>query len=45
MRVGKAVVVNPGESCGLVRGKHTCAIVDLYTMEPRIVEIPLPEAG
>jgi len=45
MRVGKALVVNPGESCGLVRGKSTCAIVDLATMEPRIVEIPLPEAG
>jgi putative phosphoesterase len=45
MRVGKALVVNPGESCGFVRGKHTCAIVDLATLEPRIVEIPHPEAG
>ena len=45
MRVGKALVVNPGESCGLVRGMNTCAIVDLATMEPRIVEIPLPEPG
>lgn len=45
MRVGKALVVNPGESCGLVRGTGTCAIVDLATMEPRIVEIPLPESG
>jgi putative phosphoesterase len=45
MRVGKALVLNPGESCGLVRGKHTCAIVDLATMEPQIVEIPDPEAG
>jgi putative phosphoesterase len=45
MRVGKALVLNPGETCGLVRGKNTCAIVDLATMEPRIVEIPLPEAG
>ncbi|WP_331017658.1 metallophosphoesterase [Candidatus Deferrimicrobium sp.] len=45
MRVGKALVLNPGEACGLVRGKNTCAIVDLATMEPRIVEIPLPEAG
>lgn len=42
MRVGKALVVNPGESCGLMRGKSTCAIVDLDTMEPRIVEIPIP---
>ena len=45
MKVGKAVVVNPGEACGLVRGKRTCAIVDLATMEPRIVEIPLPGSG
>ena len=45
MRVGKALVVNPGESCGLTRGKNTCAIVDLATMAPRIVEIPLPETG
>ena len=45
MRVGKALVLNPGESCGLVRGKKTCAIVDLAAMEPRIVEIPLPEDG
>jgi len=45
MRVGKALVVNPGELCGLIRGKNTCAIVDLATMEPRIVEIPLPGTG
>jgi len=45
MRVGKALVLNPGESCGLLRGKSTCAIVDLATMEPRIVEIPLPGTG
>jgi putative phosphoesterase len=42
MHVGKALVVNPGESCGLLRGKNTCAIVDLATMEPWIAEIPLP---
>jgi len=45
MRVGKALVLNPGESCGLLGGKNTCAIVDLDTMEPRIVEIPLPGTG
>ncbi|MFA6146979.1 MAG: metallophosphoesterase [bacterium] len=42
MMAGKTLVVNPGESCGLVRGKSTCAIVDLATMEPRILEIPIP---
>ena len=45
MHVGRALVLNPGESCGLLRGKNTCAIVDLATMEPRIVEIPLPGTG
>ncbi|OGP20100.1 MAG: hypothetical protein A2Z26_07005 [Deltaproteobacteria bacterium RBG_16_66_15] len=45
MHVGKALVLNPGESCGLLKGKYTCAIVDLATMEPRIVEIPLPPEG
>lgn len=45
MRVGKALVVNPGESCGLARGKSTCAIVDLATMESRILEISLPWTG
>src|SRR3972149_1584765 len=45
MHVGKALVWNPGEACGLLKGKYTCAIVDLATMEPRIVEIPLPPEG
>jgi len=40
MRVGKALVLNPGESCGFTRGKRTCAVVDLETMDARIVEIP-----
>ena len=42
MRVGKTLVINPGETCGLTQGKATCAVVDLETMEARIVEIPLP---
>ncbi|GAB4235800.1 MAG: metallophosphoesterase [Deltaproteobacteria bacterium] len=45
MRMGKALVLNPGESCGLLRGRRTCAVVDLGNMEPRIEEIPLPGAG
>ncbi|MBP2674755.1 MAG: hypothetical protein H6Q84_1595 [Deltaproteobacteria bacterium] len=35
-------MINPGETCGLTQGKATCAVVDLETMEARIVEIPLP---
>jgi len=45
MRVGKALVINPGESCGLTHGSATCAVVDLDTMEARILAIPLPEEG
>ena len=45
MRVGRALVLNPGESCGFLRGKPTCAVVDLATLEARIVEIPLPPPG
>lgn len=45
MRVGKALVLNPGESCGFLRGRHTCAVVDLSTMEPRLVELPVDEAA
>lgn len=41
MQVGKTLVLNPGESCGLVGGINTCAIVELCSMEARIVEIPL----
>jgi len=43
MRMGKALVLNPGESCGLLGGRRTCAIVDLETMASRIAEILLPE--
>jgi putative phosphoesterase len=45
MRVGRTLVLNPGEGCGLTQGKATCAVVDLEGMEARILEIPLPEAG
>ncbi len=44
MKVGKTLVLNPGESCGLTQGKATCAIVDLETMEARVMEISLPDA-
>jgi uncharacterized protein len=45
MRVGRAMVLNPGESCGFLRGKHTCALMDLETMVARIVELPVAEAA
>lgn len=41
MRVGRALVLNPGEACGLSTGRATCAVVDLGTMVARIIGIPL----
>ncbi len=40
MRVGRALVLNPGEGCGFSRGRSTCAVVDLSSMTARILEIP-----
>ncbi len=40
MRVGSAVVINPGEACGFASGRPTCAVVDLSSMEVRILDIP-----
>jgi putative phosphoesterase len=40
MRVGRALVLNPGEGGGHVSGRATCAVVDLETMEARILDIP-----
>lgn len=37
MRVGKALVINPGEACGFMSGRPTCAVVDLETMGARIL--------
>ena len=44
MRVRQALVLNPGASAALFGGKGTCAVVDLETMEARILEIPRAEA-
>ncbi len=41
MRAGSALVVNPGESCGYLRGRPTCAVVDLGSLEARILDIPV----
>ena len=39
MRMGQALIVNPGEGCGFLSGRPTCAVIDLATMEARIHEI------
>lgn len=42
MKVGRVLVVNPGESCGYLTGRPTCAVVDLESLEARILDIPVP---
>ena len=37
MRVGRALVINPGEACGFMSGEATCAVIDLETMSARIL--------
>jgi putative phosphoesterase len=44
MRVGRAVVINPGEACGFASGRPTCAVVDLSSMTASILDLP-PDAG
>ena len=39
MRMGRALILNPGETCGFLSGKPTCAVIDLDTMESTIREI------
>ncbi len=39
MRIGRALILNPGETCGFLGGKATCAVIDLDTMEASIREI------
>lgn len=37
--INNTLVINPGELCGYLTGKATLVIVDLETMEPRLIEI------
>ena len=39
MRVGRALVINPGEACGFMSGRSTCAVIDLETMAARILAV------
>lgn len=45
MKVGRALVVNPGEACGYMSGRPTCAVVDLDALEARILDIPAGTGG
>jgi hypothetical protein len=33
------LVVNPGEACGYITGKATCAVVDLADLSGRVIEL------
>lgn len=45
MKVGHVLVVNPGEACGYMSGRPTCAVVDLDGLEARILDIPVRPGG
>ena len=38
-KAGDRLLLNPGECCGWVTGRCTAAVLDLDTLEPRIVDI------
>lgn len=40
IRQGETLVVNPGEVCGWVTGRASCAVVDLDRMTAEILELP-----
>jgi putative phosphoesterase len=37
MRIGRALVINPGEACGFMSGRPTCAVIDLEAMAAGIL--------
>jgi putative phosphoesterase len=41
-KVGKTLVINPGEAGGWVNGKSTLAVVDLESLKAELIEIPNP---
>jgi len=45
MRIGRALILNPGEACGFVSGKATCGLIDFERMEASIREIPTGAAN
>jgi len=38
-RVGRTLVINPGEACGYLTGKRTVAILDTERLEVEVVEL------
>ena len=40
-RIGKTLIVNPGEACGYLTGKATIALLDTTKREAKIVELNL----
>ena len=40
-RKGKMLIINPGETCGLLTGKSTIAILDTNKLEAEIIELEI----
>lgn len=40
VRPGETLVLNPGEVCGWVTGRATCALVDLSNLNAEIIDLP-----
>ncbi|MBI5831396.1 MAG: metallophosphoesterase [Armatimonadetes bacterium] len=38
-RVGDALVINPGETCGWLTGSATCVVLELESLEPTVVNL------
>lgn len=39
IRLGKTIVINPGEGCGYITGEATVGIVDLKNRKAKIIEV------
>lgn len=39
IRPGKPMIINPGECCSWLTGRSTLVIVDIESMEPKLVEV------
>ena len=38
-RKGKTLIINPGEVCGYLTGKHSVALLDTKTMQTQIIQL------
>jgi len=38
-RIGSTLILNPGEACGCLTGRRTVALLDMETMEAKLLEL------